>query len=326
MVYTQTNSEYLEPATLRTSSAIETQDQLDPFVQLDKQIPVLSDLYTAIKSKHERVSDMMDGLLQLIFAVADAHPDAALAAIHLSKQTSPLKQPIYCTVIAHLFAEQHGLSDSAKKNLAQAVLTCNITFYEFQVLLNRMDGKLTDSQRSKLEKHPLQSAQLVEAAGFTDPNLTKAIRQHHERPDGSGYPNRVSSEDISDLALVVSMCEVYTARIDSRVYRKPVLAREALSQFYLHEDKRVKGLLLSFAKSIGLYPPGTWVRLASGETAIVTHRKKNSPIPIVGALFDQHNMPYLGPVARDCKDPNFKVVAATFPPSRPSVDLPALFD
>lgn len=301
-------------------------EKFDPFVQLDKLIPMLSDLYTAIKAKHEKTGLMMDNMMSTIFKIADARPDASLAAIHLSKQPSPIKQPIYCAVIAHLFAEQQKLEDNKKQALVQAVLTCNITFYEFQVLLNRMDGKLTDSQRAKLEKHPLQSAQLMEAAGFTDPSLTKAIRQHHERPDGSGYPNHLTSESISDLALVVSMCEVYTARIDSRVYRKPVLAREALAHFYEKDDKRIKGLLLNFAKSIGLYPPGTWVKLASGETAIVTHRQKDSPIPIVGALFDKHNIPYMGPVVRDCKNPKWKVVSATFPPSRPSVDLPALFE
>lgn len=301
-------------------------DKYDPFIQLDKLIPVLSDLYTAIKSRHEKCQDMLLNLMSVVYKIADTRPDAAIAAIHLSKQQSPLKQPIYGAILAHLFSEQHGLDDKKKTALIQAVLTCNITFYEFQVLLNSMDGKLTDAQRTKLQKHPLQSAQLMEAAGFIDPNLTKAIRQHHERPDGSGYPNHLQARDISELALVVSMCEVYTARIDNRAYRKPVLAREALAHLNNDEDPRLKGLLLSFAKAIGLYPPGTWVKLASGETAIVTRRQKNSPVPIVKALFDPNNIPYMGPIPRDCTEPSFKVIGATFPPSRPSVELSALFD
>ncbi|MEE2732748.1 MAG: HD domain-containing phosphohydrolase [Pseudomonadota bacterium] len=299
---------------------------IDPFTQLDSLIPELSDLYTAIKSKHEKAAAMMDQLMDTIIRVTDANPDAALAAIHLSRQTSPLKQPVYCAVIAHLFAQQQSLDANRSRALMQAVLFCNITFYEFQVLLNRMDGKLTDAQRAKLEKHPLQSATIMEAAGFMDPQMIKAIRQHHERPDGSGYPNRLPSKDISDLALVVSMCEVYTARIDNRAHRKPVLAREALSHFQNGDDARIKGLLLNFAKSIGLYPPGTWVKLASGETAIVIKRNPSSPIPIVRALFDPNNIPYMGPVPRDAKDPNFKVTGATSPPARPSVDLSALFE
>ena len=301
-------------------------DKLDPFVQLDKLIPVLSDLYTAIKSRHEKCQDMMASLMEQIYRITDANPDAAIAAIHLSRQQSPLKQPIYGAVLAHLFSETHKLDARNKQALVQAVLTCNITFYEFQVLLNSMDGKLTDAQRAKLQKHPLQGAQLVESAGFMDPSLTKAIRQHHERPDGSGYPNRLKGPDISDLALVVSMCEVYTARIDNRAYRKPVLAREALSHLYNENDPRLKALLLSFAKAVGVYPPGTWVKLANNETAIVARRQKNSPVPIVKALFDRNDIPYMGPIPRDCADPGMKVLGATFPPSRPSVDLPALFD
>ncbi|MAR92934.1 MAG: HD domain-containing phosphohydrolase [Pseudomonadota bacterium] len=298
----------------------------DPFTELDNLIPVLSDLYTAVKSRHQKASSMLEQLIHSLERITDANPDGALAAIHLSRQTSPLKQPIYCAVIAQLFARQTHMEGSRQQALMQAVLFCNMTFYEFQVLLNRMDGKLTDAQRAKLEKHPLQSAQIMEAAGFRDPQMIKAIRQHHERPDGSGYPNRLPGADISDLALVVSMCEVYTARIDNRVYRKPVLARDALAQFQSEADERIKNLLLNFAKSIGLYPPGTWVRLASSETAIVVSRQSNSPVPVVRALFDSNGMPYMGPVARDARDAAFKVTAATFPPSRPSVDLPALFE
>jgi HD-GYP domain-containing protein (c-di-GMP phosphodiesterase class II) len=189
-----------------------------------------------------------------------------------------------------------------------------------------MDGRLTESQRAKLEKHPLQSASIMENAGFMDPLMIKAIRQHHERPDCSGYPNRLPGAEISDLALVVSMCEVYTARIDNRVYRKPVLAREALAQFRDAEDPRIKDLLLGFAKAIGIYPPGTWVKLTSGETAIVVKRLKNSPIPVVRALFDMNDIPYMGPVKRDAKTAEFKVIGATTPTARPSVDLSALFD
>ena len=297
----------------------------DPFTQLDGLIPNLSNLYAAVKAKNPNAQELLNPLILSIAEITDTKPDAALASIHLSTQSSPLKQPIYCAVIARLLAQQIALDPLREKALLRAVLTCNITFYELQVLLNRVEGKLSEEQKKKLEKHPLQSAQLMEAAGFQDPNLIRAIRQHHERPDGTGYPNRLPSEEISDLALMVSMCEVYTACIDRRIYRKPVLAREALAQFN-HGDERLKKLVLSFAKAIGVYPPGTWIRLASGETALVTERRPNSPIPIVKALFNPDNQPYMGPVARDCTDPRWKVTSATFPPQRPSVDLPLLFE
>lgn len=298
---------------------------LDPFTRLDALIPILSDLYSAIKAKQSGCVEKLNRIAAAISRITDSNPDAALAAIHLSRQNSPLKQPIYCAVIAHLFGAQQGLEESRRQALLQAVLGCNITFYEFQVLLNSMAGKLTDAQRAKLEKHPLQSALLLEAAGFKDPALIKAIRQHHERPDGSGYPNRLTSTDISDLALMVAMCEVYTARIDNRAYRKPVLAREALAHFNSDQDQRLKTLLINFARSVGLYPPGTWVKLASGETAIVTGRHIDSPAPIAKALFDSDDRPYVGAIDRDCRHAQWKAKSAVAPPSQPSVDIPLLF-
>jgi len=125
-------------------------DKCEPFIHLDKLIPVLSDLYTAIKSRNEKCQEMLQGLISRINRIADTHPDATIAAIHLSKQQSPLKQPIYGAILAHLFSQQHGLDDKKEQALAQAVLTCNLTFYEFQVLLNSMDGKLTDAQRTDI--------------------------------------------------------------------------------------------------------------------------------------------------------------------------------
>lgn len=86
-------------------------DKYDPFTQLDKLIPILSDLYTAIKTRHEKAHEMILNLMGVIYRIADSRPDAAIAAIHLSKQQSPLKQPIYGAILAHLFSQQHELDE-----------------------------------------------------------------------------------------------------------------------------------------------------------------------------------------------------------------------
>ncbi|MCG8317073.1 MAG: hypothetical protein MI976_27965 [Pseudomonadales bacterium] len=299
----------------------------DPFKALGALIPALTDLYSAVKSKKEDKAHILcEKIIAKICEISDRNHNAALAAIHLCKEQSPLKQPIYSGVIAHLMSIQHGIEGATKDSLMRAILLANLTFYEFQVLLNTMDGKLTDSQRAKLHKHPLEAAQKLEAAGFLDPVMIKAIRQHHERLDGNGYPNHLKGTEISTLALIISICETYTARIDNRAYRKPVHPREALSHLLNEEDQRVKELLISLAKAIGLYPPGTWVKLANAEIAMVTAVSSASPVPKVVALFDPKGNAYMGPMERDAKSPATKVVGPSFPPKMPSVDLTMLFD
>lgn len=304
---------------------VEKARKYDPFVQLDNLIPAVSDLYTQIKMKNEVAQGNLTRIIEAIVTITNAMPSATLAAIHLSKQQSPLKQPVYSCALAYLLSQVLNMDESTQESLLYAVLTCNMTFYEYQVLLNTMDGKLTDTQRAKLQKHPVQAAQFMEAAGFINPHMIKAIRQHHERLDGSGYPNNLKSDEISMLALIIQICETYTARIDNRAYRKSVNPREALAPLLKETDKRMKDLLLSFARAIGIYPPGTWVKLHSNETAVVVSHQRSSPIPGVRALFDPNDIPYMGPIERDCTLPEFKIVSSTTPPCMPSVDLPALF-
>ncbi|MCG8669919.1 MAG: hypothetical protein MI867_10940 [Pseudomonadales bacterium] len=300
---------------------------LDPFDALGALIPALTDLYSAVKAKKsDRAHQLAEKIVARIYEITDHNHNAALAAIHLSKEQSPLKQPIYSAVIAHLLSIQHGIEGSTKESLMLATLLANLTFYEFQVLLNTMDGKLTDAQRAKLHKHPLEASQKLEAAGFLDPTMIKAVRQHHERLDGKGYPNRLKGNEISTLALIISICETYTARIDNRAYRKPVHPREALSHLLHEDDQRVKELLISLAKAIGIYPPGTWVKLANQEIAIVKGVSSASPVPKVTALFDPQGNAYLGPMERDAKQPNQKIIGSAAPPKHPSVDLQMLYE
>lgn len=303
-----------------------TKPTIDPFVQLDRLIPMVSDLYAAIKAVDPKAHTLVEELIGHIYRITDARPNATIAAIHLSRQQSPIKQAVYSAVITHLLSQTQGIEGNTKVSLMRAVLTCNITFYEFQVLLNSMDGKLTDAQRSKLQRHPLQSALLLEKAGFHDPVMTKAIRQHHERLDGGGYPNNLKAEEISTLALIIGICETYTARIDNRAYRKQIHPREALAHLFKEEDARMKKLMLNFAKAIGIYPPGTWVQLANREIAMVTAVQKQSPLPKIKALFDPSGTPYLGAMERDAANPATKVVGGVMPPCQPSVDLTVLFD
>ncbi len=303
----------------------ESINNLDPFVILDGLIPHVSNLFSAIKQKQKKSHHLLQQLIERICLLCDRKPNAVLAAIHLNNQVSPIKQAIYITAFTYMLSKQQDITGKTLTSLLQASMTCNMSFYELQVLLNTVDGNLTDSQRMKVEKHVVKGTQLVEAAGFFDPVMTKAMRQHHERLDGSGYPNQLVDEEISTLALIIGICETYTARIDNRAHRKSLHPRTALSELFADPNPRIKQLLLNFVKTIGVYPPGTWVKLANDEIALVIAVQQQKPTPIVTALFDPNGIPYMGPVSRDCSLEEFKVKATGAPPCRPSVQLSVLF-
>lgn len=299
---------------------------LDYFDLLNNMVPKVANLYSKVKTNpHDKTEEQVNSVVNDICQLAIDDKNATLAAIHLCVDRSPLTQPVHSCLIAYLLSIEHNITGKKRDALLKATLFANLCFYEFQALLNMHTGKLTDAQRSKLHKHPLEAARLLESKGFTCGHLLNAIRQHHERLDGKGYPNGIGGKDISELALIVSMCEVYTARIKNRAHRNSVHPRMALSHLYKEEDERVGALLLSLAKAIGLYPPGTWVRLANGEISIVNKVSRTSPIPGVLSLFDKTGAPYMGPIERDAKQAEFKIIGVVEPERNPSVDLRLLF-
>src|SRR3990167_8720362 len=94
--------------------------KFDPFVQLDSLIPAVSDLYTQIKMKNEVASANLTRILDTITTIAAAMPNATLAAIHLSKQQSPLKQPVYSAALAYLLSQVLKLDESTQQSLLYA--------------------------------------------------------------------------------------------------------------------------------------------------------------------------------------------------------------
>jgi uncharacterized domain HDIG len=94
-------------------------------------------------------------------------------------------------------------------------------------ILNKPD-KLTPEEREVIEKHPVTGFNLCRRLGFMQEELA-VIRSHHERWDGSGYPDALSGENIPLLARVTAVADVYDALTSSRSYRAALSHEEAMS-------------------------------------------------------------------------------------------------
>jgi len=309
---------------MNTSTSVDK--VISPFDGLRSLIGDLSGAFSAIRSKRNDAQPRLNHVIESIRYFTDNHPDATLGAIHLGREESPLKQPIYCAILAELLAEKLEYSIDARNKLLMATLCSNISFIEFQVLLNSMDGSLSQEQREKLRRHPEDGAHLLEEAGIGNAHVLEVVRQHHERIDGTGYPRQLKGGEILTDALIVSLTDFYTAMIDNRAYRSSTHATDALRKMYEKASIREKPLQLNLVKAVGVFPPGTFVKLNSGEIALVIKRQMNTPIPVVRAIIDPTGKPYLGGLPRDCSQDKFKVKCAHYLEKRPPMDLTKLFE
>lgn len=273
-------------------------------------------------------ADAINGLDQLITdiqTITQNAPDACLAAIHLVKDPSPLKQPIFAALLADLLAHKLGYSNERTTTLLRAVITSNISLIDYQVLLNSGEKTLSAFQIENIRKHPLESVRILKAAGVCDPDWLYMIAQHHEQLDGNGYPNQLKQDAIGEEAQIISLTEQYTAMIDTRAYRPDRMPKQVLQDMYQQKNIRSPKLMTQFVQMMGIYPPGTYVTLANQEIGIVYGRIAHDIVPDVKVLVDPQGNAYLGAIDRNCHLPAYKITGACTKPSVSRVEMALLW-
>ena len=187
-------------------------------------------------------------------------------------------------------------------SILSAALTANMAIIDLQETLHSQESPLTLDQKDMIEHHPQQSHAILKTAGVEDETWLQAVLQHHENCNGDGYPQGLSVDQISKAAAFLAVTDRYTAMVSSRTYRKPMTAKEALQEFFMrrqggfHEELAIRCI-----KEMGIYPPGSFVRLESGETAIVTKRSETESVwPIVSSFVSPRGGLYVNPIKRDC--------------------------
>jgi len=141
-------------------------------------------------------------------------------------------------------------------------------------ILNK-SGKLTDDEFISVKNHPEAGAKVLNENG-ADPEVVDIALHHHEKVNGGGYPHGLVGENISFLARMSAICDVYDAVTSQRAYKKPwdpSNAIQAMSQWDGHFDKKI---FSAFVKTVGIYPVGSLVRLSSKRLAVVIEPGKES--------------------------------------------------
>lgn len=154
-------------------------------------------------------------------------------------------------------------------------------------ILNK-PGKFTDNEFEEIKKHPILGYNML--SGNIRPQLSNSsleiVLSHHERYDGSGYPNGLKGEEISDMATICAMADVYSAMTTDRVYRKAFSPNEAYEMIMACGDINFKFKLVKlFAACISPYPVDTLVSLSTGQVGCVIATNRNLPFrPIITIL------------------------------------------
>lgn len=253
-------------------------------------------------------TERADELAQHLIQLTDRDPDVA---IYLCVRQDPKRLAIYglahaihSALICLLVARRLGWDDAAVGSTVKAALTMNIATLELQGRLAVQGVPPTATQKEQLAQHPARGAEMLRAAGVADEQWLSAVRQHHERPDGSGYPDHIT--DPTDMARLLRHVDVFMAKISPRATRAPLTTQVAARQMF-QEDQSV--LSATIVKEVGIFPPGELVQLKSGEQAVVVRRTANASMPMVASITDRSGMPVVGTTVRDTSRPEFGIMS-----------------
>jgi len=195
-------------------------------------------------------------------------------------------------------------------------------------LLNK-PGRLTDAEFHIIKSHPVQGHRMLADSQVVNDMVLDVVLHHHEKTDGSGYPDRLKGDAISLHAKMGAICDVYDAITSNRSYKKGWDPAESLKKMAEWTHGHLDPLVFqAFVKSLGIYPVGSLVRLSSGRLGVVVEQSPHSLLkPIVKVFFSTKSDTRLLPEVLDLSEPGCKerITDRENPDSWPFKDLDALW-
>ncbi|ANO51490.1 HD-GYP domain-containing protein [Woeseia oceani] len=137
--------------------------------------------------------------------------------------------------------------------------------------LLRKPGKLNESETALMRKHVEFGLQILRDAGKNDARVEIMLATHHERFDGSGYPNQLKGTLVPVLGRVAGIVDCYDAMVSRRPYAETQSTFDAMRQLQaMAKGQFQKEMVDQFVQAVGMFPTGSLVELNTGEVAVVT--------------------------------------------------------
>jgi putative nucleotidyltransferase with HDIG domain len=249
------------------------------------------------------------GAQRLVEEISDSVARNASALISLARLKTAddytyMHSVAVCAMMIAL-ARQLGLDEEQIKLAGMAGLLHDLGKVAMPMAVLNKPGKLTDAEFAIIKSHPVQGHKMLQAGANVHPAVLDVCLHHHEKTDGSGYPDQLKGDAISLLAKMGAVCDVYDAITSNRPYKAGWDPAESLRKMAEwadgHFDQKV---FQGFVKSLGIYPIGSLVRLTSGRIGVVMEQTgKSLTTPCVKVFFSTKSNMRITPEIIDLSHP-----------------------
>lgn len=197
-------------------------------------------------------------------------------------------------VLSLTFGRSLGLKGEELNELGLGALLHDIGKMRVPIKVLNKPGKLTTDEFEIMKAHPGMGYELLRSDSNISKEVLTIVRNHHERLNGQGYPDKLAEKDISYYTKIVSITDVYDAITSDRVYHDGMTPHEALKKLYEWMPNNFDSeLMQAFIRTIGIYPVGSVVELQTGHIGLVVKLSENHRLkPVVMLIMDRHKQFY----------------------------------
>lgn len=256
-----------------------------------------------------RLAALRDAALKRL----QAQPDATLLLLVFETSQEwgdySARHALLTLLLCDLVARQLQLPAPLREALQGAALTMNYGSGELHDRMASQSGPATPVQRQTLAAHGDRAAQRLAQAGITDATWLTAVRLHHDAGPGP----LATRGDGEKLARLLRRIDIFGARLSPRRSRQAMSGAAAARAVFLDEQGQPDEAGAALIKAVGLYPPGSIVRLANGEVGLVFKRGFSANEPLVAALLGKSGSPLSVPVPRDTRLASQTIAASLAP-------------
>lgn len=247
----------------------------------------LQHVFASILSNAPVPRSEVDAIAELIYSLISPNwMDAISYIMTESKAAGYAQKGVICAVFSAAIAEYKGIPKRFTIQIIASALLHDIGMLTVSDQILQKKTQLSKSEYDLLKLHPLRSARFASEVLFFPKEVAQTILQHHERCNGSGYPEGLQGEQIQTGAKILGITDTFTSMLSHKTYSKSLGGFEAMRVILMNEDSKFDAdILQSFLKVMGYHPIGTIVLLSNGCVAQIIKTNEDLPfLPVIKIL------------------------------------------
>jgi HD-GYP domain-containing protein (c-di-GMP phosphodiesterase class II) len=239
----------------------------------------------------EKAREAVEPILNSIIRNSDAFMWLSKMQVH---DSGSYEHSVQNCALGIVFGRHIGLSKVELNTLAIGLLLMDIGKVKLPKSLLTKTTPLTQEETAVMRKHVAFSVEILRKSAGISEHIINIALTHHERFDGSGYPNGLVGTQTPAFGRMAAIIDCYDSMTSSTPYKPPISEHKALQNIYNLSDKLFqKDLVEQFIQCMGVYPTGSLVELTSGAVgAVLSQNSEQKMKPKILMLLDEKKRPF----------------------------------